>query len=317
MIIFSTEHHGYLEQELAELTGAARGELVRRRFPDGESYHRIQSDVDDRHVVLVGGGTSDADWLELYDVACGLVQEGAATLTLVVPYLGYSTMDRAVRAGEVVKAKTRARLLSAIPIAQRGNRIVLVDLHVEGLTHYFEGLAHPVHLHARDLVLAAVRDLGGDDFVLACTDAGRAKWVESLAYELGVTASFVFKRRGDDGTPRVTAVSAQVQGKRVVLYDDMIRTGSSLVNAARAYRDAGATDLWAVTTHGLFPGRALEDLEETGLFRRIVCTNSHPRAVELCALHPSLLEVRSVAPLIAERLRGWTAQRSLTPSPGV
>src|SRR5207302_8228592 len=77
------------------------------------------------------------------------------------------------------------------------------------------------------------------------------------------------------------AVSAQVQGKTVVIYDDMIRTGGSLVNAAKAYRAAGARALAAVTTHGVFPGDALEIIRASGLFSSITCTDSHPRAREL------------------------------------
>jgi len=106
-------------------------------------------------------------------------------------------MERAVKPGEVVTAKTRARLFSAVPLAAAGNRVFLVDLHAEGIPHYFEGGIRPVHVYAKPVVVDLARRLGGDDIVLACTDAGRAKWVESLANEMGVPASFVFKRRLD------------------------------------------------------------------------------------------------------------------------
>src|SRR5262249_38194283 len=155
--------------------------------------------------------------------------DGARRLTLVVPYFGYSTMERAVTAGEVVTAKTRALLLSSIPPAPSGNSALLLDLHSEGLPFYFEGGLVPIHIYATPVVLDAARRLGGEDFVLACVDAGRAKWVQSLANDLGVPASFVFKRRLDAATTEVTAVSAHVRGKPVVIYDDMIRTGGSLL----------------------------------------------------------------------------------------
>ncbi|MFN3491513.1 MAG: ribose-phosphate pyrophosphokinase, partial [Anaerolineales bacterium] len=89
----------------------------------------------------------------------------------------YATMERAVRPGEVVTAKTRAALLSAIPPACSGNRIVLLDLHSEGIPHYFEGELTAIHVYGKPIIRALARRLGGDDFVLACTDAGRAKWV--------------------------------------------------------------------------------------------------------------------------------------------
>src|SRR5205814_1132047 len=127
----------------------------------------------------IGGTISDGDTLELYDLATGLVQNGAQSLTLLIPYFGYSTMERPVKPGEVVTAKSRARLLSSLPAAIEGNRVMLLDLHSEGLPYYFEGAMRPVHLYAKAVITAVARRLCGDDFVLACTDAGRAKWVQS------------------------------------------------------------------------------------------------------------------------------------------
>ncbi len=200
-----------------------------------------------------------------------------------MPFFGYGTMERSVRPGEVVTAKTRARLLSSIPMASRGTQVFLLDLHVASIAHYFEGGIRPIHVYGKSLVIAAARALGGTEFVLACTDAGRAKWVESLANDMDVAAAFVYKRRHDGENTEVTGVSAQVEGKRVVIYDDMIRTGGSLINAAQAYRDAGAASIDAVATHGLFPGDSLARLEATGLFGKIITTDSHPRAVALAA----------------------------------
>lgn len=281
LLIFSTVRYGYLAEKICETPGLEPGELELRIFPDGERYQRIISDVASRDVAVVGGTITDEDTLEIFDLACGLVGHAAHTLTLVVPYFGYGTMDRAAKPGEVVTAKTRARLISSIPTAGSGNRIVLLDLHTAGIQHYFSGLIRPVHLQAMDRILEAARRLGGEGFVMACTDAGRAKWVEHLANELGVTASFVFKRRLSGAETEVSAVSAQVRDRPVVIYDDMIRTGSSLIGAAQAYRDAGAARISAIATHGLFPGDALTRIRDSGLFDHIVTTDSHPRAVDL------------------------------------
>ena len=136
--------------------------------------------------------------------------------------------------------------------------------------------------------------------MLASTDAGRAKWVQALANDLGVQPSFVWKRRVTGSRTEVVATSGQVEGKNVVLYDDMIRTGGSLVNAARAYRDAGAVRLSAVTTHGVLPGDALAKIRASGLFDAIVATDSHPRAVELA---DDFLQIRSIAGLLADAMR--------------
>jgi ribose-phosphate pyrophosphokinase len=176
---------------------------------------------------------------------------------------------------------------------------VLLDLHTEGLQFYFEDGVHTTHLHATELIKEAALEAGGGDFVMACTDAGRAKRVESLANELGVPASFVIKRRLSGDRTEVAAVSAHVKDRKVVVYDDMIRTGGSLMGAARAYLDAGASEVTAIATHGLFPGDALDRIRQSGLFTKVVCTDSHPNAV---ALEDDFLEVRSVAPLLARRL---------------
>jgi phosphoribosylpyrophosphate synthetase len=223
-LVFSTHAYTYLAREVAETGGWELGTVERRTFPDGEHYLRIGTDPADRDVILVAGTIDDASTLELYDLACGLVTGGAYRLRMVIPFFGYSTMERSVHIGEIVTAKTRARLLSSIPQASRGTQIFLLDLHVDALAYYFEG---------------------------------------------------------------------------GVIYDDMIRTGGSLVQAARAYRDAGATAIDAIATHGLFPGESLATIRSTGLFGRIVTTDSHPRAA---LLRDDFLEVDGTARLLVEHL---------------
>ncbi|MCA9662229.1 MAG: ribose-phosphate pyrophosphokinase [Myxococcales bacterium] len=298
-LVFAIPEYSYMQDALAELGGFDRGELEVHEFPDGERYLRIATPVDGRDVVLIGGTISDAATLMLFDLGSALVRYGARHLTLVVPYYAYSTMERAVRDGEVVTAKTRATLLSAIPPACYGNRVLLLDLHSEGIPHYFEGELTAVHVYGKPIVRDVARRLGGDDFVLACTDAGRAKWVESLANDLEVTPAFVYKRRLSGSETAVAAVNAQVDGKRVIIYDDMIRTGSSLLGAGRAYRDAGASSLAVITTHGLFPGDAFDRLQASGLFTDIVCTDSHPRVL---ALRDRGLTIESTAALFLPHL---------------
>jgi len=301
-LVFSTEAYAYLGEEIATAGGWEQGAVTRRTFPDGESYHRLETSPADRDVILVGGTPDDRATLELYDLACGLCGLGAYRLRMVMPFFGYSTMERAVKVGEVVKAKTRARLLSSIPQASRGTQVLLLDLHVDAVAHYFEGGIRTIHVYGKPLVIAAAQRFGCD--VLACTDAGRAKWVESLANDMKVPAAFVYKRRGDAGDLEVTGVSAQVTGKRVVIYDDMIRTGGSLMQAAKTYRDAGAVSIDALATHGLFPGDSLAKLRASGLFGAIWVTDSHPRALELAATPAGkdFLHVDSTAGVLTEHL---------------
>ncbi len=298
-LVFSTQAYDHVADAIAKGGGWERGAIRRTTFPDGEHYRCIDTDPADRDVILVGGTIDDAATLELYDLACGLVSYGAYRLRMVIPYFGYSTMERSTRAGEIVTAKTRARLLSSIPTASRGTQVYLLDVHVDAIGYYFEGGIRPILVYGKTITTAAARRLGGDDFVLASTDAGRAKWVESLASDLHVDAAFVYKRRISGTETEVTGVSANVAGRRVVIYDDMIRTGGSLVAAAKVYKDAGAISIDAIATHGVFPADALAKIRSTGLLGRIVTTDSHPRAVSLAS---DFLEVDSTAALLAEHL---------------
>lgn len=299
-LLYSTAAYTYLRDALLG-EGREAGTVERVDFPDGERLLRIAEDVDGEEVILVGGTTDELATLELYDIATGLVTHGARRLTLVVPYFGYSTMERSTRPGEIVVAKARARLLSSIPPASYGNRMFMLDLHSEGIPHYVEGELRAFHLYAKDIVREAAREYGQNDFVMACTDAGRAKWVESLANDLGVRAAFIFKRRTSGTDTEVLSTSAQVEGRTVVIYDDMIRTGGSLIKAAQAYRDAGAARMIAIATHGLFPGTALDRIEAAGLFDYLVVTDSHPRARALAADHP-FVRLASVAPVFDPHL---------------
>lgn len=299
-LVFAIEYYDELANDIANAAGATRGRIIRERFPDGEHYLRVEDEVNDRDVVLVGGTFDHDATLELYDVGCALVESGASTLTLIVPYFGYSTMERAVYRGESVMAKNRARILSSVPRAKLGNQVVLCDLHSEGIPHYFEGTIRPFHVYAKPIVEQLARELGRDHFVLGSTDAGRAKWVESLANDLHVPAAFVYKRRLGPDETRVMAVSTRFDGETVVIYDDMIRTGSSLMNAARAYRDAGAGRIVAIATHAIFPADALDRILASGLFSHVAATDTHPNARRLAERG---LIVRSVASLFVPFVR--------------
>lgn len=302
-LIFSTRSYEYLASRLAQLARLERGAVERKNFKDGEHYLRVLNPIQGRNVIVVSGTIDDEETLELFDLANVLVDDGAFRLDVVLPYFGYSTMERAIKRGEAVKAKYRARLLSAIPRAAIANRFYLLDLHSEGIPHYFEGGVQTHHVYARDVIAQAARriaeDLGGGEFVLACTDAGRSKWVESLARYMGVPPAFAYKRRIGESTVTL-GVSGPIEGALVIIYDDMIRSGSSLMQAGTAYRDAGARALAAISTHGVLPGDALLDIEESGLFEKLVVTDSHPRAFELAGNN---LTVESVADLFLHALR--------------
>jgi len=298
-ILFAIKEYEYLAHKLMACADFQKGQLEVSHFTDGERYQRIISGIENRDVVLIGGTVNDGATLELYDLASSMVSYGANSLTLVIPYFGYSTMERAVLSGEIVTAKTRARLLSSIPKSNRGNKVLLFDLHSEGIQYYFEHDLYPVHVYCKDIVIEAARQYGGDNFVMASTDAGRAKWVESLANDLGVNAAFILKRRLKGDHTEVSAINADVAGKTVIIYDDMIRSGGSIINAAKTYKEAGAGDIYVITTHGLFVNDGINKLKSSGLIKKLICTDSH---VNTQFINDDFVEVKSLAELICKAI---------------
>jgi len=298
-ILFHTSNYQYLADKVAEISDVKAGKVEVARFSDGERYQRIITRIEGKNIGLIGGTIDDPDTLELYDLASALVSYGCNSLKIFVPYFGYSTMERAVKSREVVTAKTRARLLSSIPRSVKGNRIYLFDLHSEGIPHYFENQLHPVHVYCKEVVIEAAREFGGEDFILASTDAGRAKWVESLANDMGVNAAFVLKRRVQGDETEVTAINADVINKDVIIYDDMIRSGGSIIHAAQAYKDAGAAKIFVITTHGLFIQNGLEKMRSSGLIEKVICMDTHPNAIQFS---DDFLAVKSIAGLVSKYL---------------
>jgi ribose-phosphate pyrophosphokinase len=282
-LLFTIQSYAYLEARFAEAGDFDRGAVERRMFPDGERYLRLVQDPRGRDVVLLGGTPTDLDWLEVYDLGCAISRAGARSLAIVMPYFGYATMERAVKPGEVVTAKTRARLISAIPPCEAGTQVVLFDLHTDGIEFYFSDTHVTHHVYGAPIVTEAVRAaMGQRPYVLGATDAGRAKWVQSLASRLGVEPAFVYKRRDPStGDLKLTGINADVRGREVMLYDDMIRTGSSLLQAARAYTAAGATRVHAIASHLVLPGDSLAKLRSSGVLASILGTDSHPSSQQL------------------------------------
>jgi ribose-phosphate pyrophosphokinase len=304
-LLFSIASYAYLESSFLRAGDFERGDVERKFFPDGERYLRIKSDLWGKDVVLLGGTPTDSDWLEVYDLGCGIARGGARSLSIVMPYFGYSTMERAVKTGEVVVAKSRARLLSSIPSPEGGTHVFLFDLHTDGIEFYIDDRVLTRHVYGAPIVTQKIRERmaraaapAGGSFVLGACDAGRAKWVQSLARDLRVEPAFVYKRRDPTtGGLAVTGVNADVRGREVVVYDDMIRTGSSLIQAANAYLAAGASKVHAVASHLVLPGDALDKLRASGVLASIMGTDSHPGSQKL---PPE--DVVSVAPRLVECL---------------
>jgi ribose-phosphate pyrophosphokinase len=250
-----------------------------------------------QRVVLVGTTESVQSLEELFRLACTATKSGASRLVLVIPYFGYSTMEPAVQPGESVTARIIARQLSMVPMSAAGNCLLLMDLHAAGIVHYFEGNAVTLELYAEPKLVPAIERLGLSDLCLASTDMGRAKWVEKFANHLHAPVALIHKRRVSGSETRINAVVGEVGGRNVVIFDDMIRSGSSLLQAANAYLAAGARSVHAVATHLVLPPGTVERLEASPI-TRFIGTDTHPnyRLVE----NKSHVEIVSVADLFAD-----------------
>lgn len=299
--ILSSQKYKYLKQNiLKQAEGFNDIDIATEIFPDGEHYWKIVNPEQLRHkpAVYIAGTVDDESIFELYNLASTLVREQCSSLHIVIPYFGYSTMERAVKEGEVVTAKNIANLISSIPQAPLGNFVYMIDLHSLGTQYYFENTIHPIHLTSWNVIKNMLTQFG-KDIVLASTDMGRAKWIEKMGNELHLETAYIMKKRISGSKTEVVALNAEVKDKDIVIFDDMIRSGTSLIHAAEAYKNAGAKNIYVITVHGIFVSGALEKLKSCGAIKKILCTNTHVNALNM---KDEFVKVYDISEVIAERL---------------
>jgi len=294
--LLSSNKYHYFKKNLLKTNKSFHNiDIKTETFPDGEHHWILQTPekLKGKPAVYVCGTIDDEAVFELYNVASTLVREQCSSLHLVLPYFGYSTMERATLQGEVVTAKNIARMLSSIPLSPQGNFIYMVDLHSFGTQYYFENSIHPIHLSAWKIVQTMITDCG-KNVVLATADMGRAKWVEKMGDALKLDTAFIMKRRLDGKNTTVEALNADVNGKNVVIFDDMIRSGSSIIKAAEAYKSVGAKDVFVVVVHGVFTPSCIDKMKSCGLIKHVLVTNSHPNALKYQSDFVQVYDISSV-----------------------
>lgn len=279
-IILSTDSSAYFATRIAQQFRAS--ELIsttRKKFGDGERYLKInlqnRLELFGRDVIIVGSTTTDDDFTEVCRVGTAAANCGARRIVFAIPFFGYSTMERAVKPGEIVTAKFNARQLSLLPHGDVRNCFFMLDLHTAGLVHYFEGECLRFELYAEPILTEAVRDLALTNFMFASADLGRPLWVETFAKHFGTSLAFVRKSRDFEET-KVHEVVGDVNGKVVVIYDDMIRSSTTLIHAADAYLERGALSVYAVASHLAFNDEAAIKRLEDSSITLTIGTNSHP-----------------------------------------
>lgn len=305
--VMSTAESGYLADMIAySLDINNRLSTDRRTFGDGEHYYRIevgdQADLVGNNVVIVGSTHSDDATHEIYRIGCALANYGTRRRIFVNPFFGYSTMERAVHAGEVVTAKTQARHFSSIPNSGLGNIFLLLDTHSEGLVHYFEGDCVRMELHAEELLKEEITKLGLSNFMFASADLGRPRLVQRLAAHFKTNIALISKTRSFEET-KILDVIGDVTGKDVIIYDDMTRSAKTLVDAAKAYLARGATSVYAVLSHFALNNPGVVDVLVNSPIVKVITTNSHPMSQQVLVHDSDKFVVTDVSDLFATTIR--------------
>jgi ribose-phosphate pyrophosphokinase len=289
MLILPLPGDEALAATLARLTGAELGRLEHRRFPDGETYLRLLSEVAGREVVLVATLVDpDRKVLPLIFAARTARELGATRVTLVAPYLAYMRQDKAFHPGEAVTSSQFAALLS-----HEVDRLITVDPHLHRHTDLSEIYSIPAEaLHAAPLIADWIaRNVPAP--LIVGPDAESAQWARAIA---GAAPSVVLqKRRAGDREVSISFPDlAPFSGRQPVLVDDVAASGQTLIRACEGLVARGFPRPVCVVVHPIFVGDAYAGL--SAIAARIISTDTAP--------HPS--NAISVAPLIARSLGAQT-----------
>lgn len=276
MLIVATQSSEYLAEDLSRLLGARLIGIERSQFPNGERYIQIEEAEDflGQDVLVIASITSDEELLEVYRLGSTLFELGTRRRVFVIPYLAYSTMEVAKHSGEVVTAKTNARLLSSMPGAH-ANSFLFCDLHEPSLKHYFEDDATVFEISAIELLAKAIKQENISDPIVCSADLGMPQQTQQLAQLLQADVALVSKSREFSHTAVLAAVG-DVKDRNVIIYDDMIRSGGSLIQAAKAYEKAGAKEIGAAVSHfAISTDDVMKKLRNSPI-KKIITTNSYP-----------------------------------------
>ena len=277
-------------RELGVPLGACRVE----RFPDGELSVRLDDSVRGREVFVVQPTSPPVNdhLVELLAFADACRRASAERVSAVVPYFGYARADRRDGRREPITASLVAELLQCGGV----DHVMLVDVH----TPQTEGFFHiPVdHLTAVPALAAAARAHVPADAVVVSPDAGRVAMATEYARLLCTPLAVLHKRRESGSETAVTHLVGDVRGRPCLIIDDMISTGGTIVESARALREAGAREMYVAATHGLLLGEACTRFAREGV-RRVFQTDSVvPR--ETC---DAPVQVVSIGPIIAGAIK--------------
>ena len=275
-----------LAEKIAESTGFEKVSVVSRIFPDGESYVRLEGSLKDESVVIVQTTCKpqDTNLMQLAFMTNAAKRNGARKVIAIVPYLAYARQDRMFLEGENVSIETVVSMLRTAGI----DELVTINIHAEGVLTRFPFPAKTVTaipLLAEHFVKKGFKGA----FALA-PDKGALQIAEQAKGILGGESGNLEKQRDRySGQTTQSAKHLEVKNKTVIIFDDIISTGGTIVGAARILREQGAEKVFAACAHGLLVGDAEKRILDAGV-EEIVSTDSIPGKTSKVSLAPLLSE---------------------------
>ena len=259
MVLTGTANPG-LAASIAEELGQPLCDVTIKRFADGEIFVRIDENVRGRDVFVIQSTNPPAEnILELLLLIDAARRASAARVTAVVPYFGYARQDRKDQPRVSIAGKLMANLI----VAAGADRLITIDFHQHQLQGFFD---IPVdHLYAAPVFMSHYAGMNQDDLVVVATDVGAAKMARGYAKRLGAGLAIMDKRRPGPNEAEVLNVVGDVDGMRCIISDDMVDTAGTMANAAVALRERGAREVYAIATHALLSGPAVERLNGANL----------------------------------------------------
>lgn len=290
--IFSGKNSQYLAEKIARTFGSKLGTVTLQEFSDGEMSPFYNESVRGCHLFLIQSTIPPSDnILELLLMIDAAKRASAKNVTVVVPYFGYARQDRKDKPRVAIAAKLFANLLTAAG----ADRIVTCDLHADQIQGFFD---IPVdHLDGTAIFVPYIRNLKLKNMIFASPDVGGVKRTRAYSKFFNGDMVVVDKHREKANEIATMRLIGDVEGKDVVMVDDLIDTGGTMCKAAKLLKDKGATSVRAVVTHPVLSGNAYKNINESVL-EELVVTDTIPLRDK-----SKKIKVLTVAELMSKAIR--------------
>jgi len=292
-MIFSGTSNPQLASEIANYLDMPLSEASIKRFSDGEINIQIAESVRGKDVYIIQptSAPANANLMELLIMVDALKRSSAKSITAVIPYFGYARQDRKAAPRVPISAKLVADMIETAGVT----RVVTIDLHASQIQGFFN---IPVdNLYGAKLFLDYIKEKHLPNPVIASPDIGGVARARYFAEILGLEMVIVDKRREKANESEVMNIIGSVEGKDVILIDDMIDTAGTMVKGADALKAQGATSVMACCTHPVLSGPAYDRLEN-GAIDELIVTNTIPLKKD-----SPKIKVLSAANLLGEVIR--------------